>query len=31
MANMGWRPQPVEQRLEEVVRWTLDNTRWLDI
>jgi len=31
MANMGWRPQPVERRLEEVVRWTLDNTRWLDI
>ncbi len=31
MAAMGWLPQPVEQRLEEVVRWTLDNTRWLDI
>ena len=31
MANMGWVPQPVERRIEEVVRWTLDNTRWLDI
>jgi dTDP-glucose 4,6-dehydratase len=31
MANMGWTPKPVEQRLEEVVKWTLDNTRWLDI
>jgi len=31
MANMGWVPQPVEERIGEVVRWTLDNTRWLDI
>jgi dTDP-glucose 4,6-dehydratase len=31
MANMGWTPQPVADRIAEVVRWTLDNTRWLDI
>ena len=31
MLSMGWSPQPVERRIEEVVRWTLDNTRWLDI
>ena len=31
MLRMGWGPQPVERRIEEVVRWTLDNTRWLDI
>lgn len=31
MANMGWTPNPVAERIEEVVRWTLDNTRWLDI
>ena len=29
MLSMGWSPQPVEQRIEEVVRWTLDNDRWL--
>lgn len=29
LAQMGWTPQPVEQRLEQVVRWTLDNDRWL--
>ena len=31
MKSMGWEPKPVEQRLEEVVKWTLDNTRWLTI
>lgn len=31
MANMGWTPQPVEDRINEVVQWTLDNTRWLDL
>jgi len=28
---MGWLPQPVEQRLDQVVKWTLDNDRWLNI
>jgi dTDP-glucose 4,6-dehydratase len=31
MASMGWTPKPVEDRIAEVVHWTLDNTRWLDI
>lgn len=31
MANMGWTPKPVEDRIAEVVHWTLENTRWLDI
>jgi dTDP-glucose 4,6-dehydratase len=31
LANMGWTPQPVEDRINEVVQWTLDNTRWLDL
>ena len=31
MANMGWTPQPVEERIAEVVQWTLENRRWLDI
>ena len=31
MANMGWTPQPVEDRINEVVQWTLANTRWLDL
>ena len=29
LALMGWTPQPVEQRLQQVVQWTLDNPRWL--
>jgi dTDP-glucose 4,6-dehydratase len=29
MKDMGWTPQPIEQRLEEVIRWTLKNDRWL--
>jgi dTDP-glucose 4,6-dehydratase len=31
MANMGWTPQPVRERIAEVVQWTLDNRRWLDV
>jgi len=31
MANMGWTPKPVADRIEEVVNWTLNNTRWLNI
>ena len=31
MANMGWTPQPVRERIDEVVQWTLNNRRWLDI
>lgn len=29
LANMGWTPQPVEDRINEVVKWTLENDRWL--
>lgn len=31
MANMGWTPKPVHERIAEVVYWTLNNRRWLDI
>jgi len=31
LAQMGWIPQPIEQRLEQVVKWTLENQRWLSI
>ena len=31
MADMGWKPQPAFQRLESVIKWTLDNKRWLII
>lgn len=31
MKEMGWTPQPVEQRLEQVVNWSLENSRWLTI
>ena len=31
MARMGWSPKRVERRIEEVVRWTLENDRWLMI
>ncbi len=31
MKGMGWEPQPVHKRLEEVVKWTLENERWLTI
>jgi dTDP-glucose 4,6-dehydratase len=29
MKQMGWTPQPVEERIAEVVHWTLNNPRWL--
>jgi dTDP-glucose 4,6-dehydratase len=29
MKQMGWTPQPVEDRIAEVVQWTLNNPRWL--
>ena len=30
MKDMGWSPRRnLEQRLEEVVEWTLNNRRWL--
>lgn len=31
MKNLGWQPKPVDQRLEEVVNWTLNNERWLTL
>jgi dTDP-glucose 4,6-dehydratase len=31
MKKMGWEPQPVQERIKEVVHWTLENRRWLDI
>lgn len=32
MKSMGWEPQKdVKQRIEEVVEWTLNNERWLNI
>ena len=31
MSRMGWNPKPVGERINEVVQWTLDNTRWLNI
>ena len=30
MKRLGWEPKPVEERIHEVVHWTLENTRWLD-
>lgn len=29
LANEGWRPAPIERRLEELVNWTLENRQWL--
>ena len=29
MANMGWIPQSAFKRLESVIKWTLNNDRWL--
>jgi dTDP-glucose 4,6-dehydratase len=29
MARLGWEPQPVVERLQQVVQWTLENDRWL--
>ena len=31
MKNMGWTPQSAYKRLEQVIRWTLKNDRWLSI
>ena len=31
MKEMGWEPKPVQERIAEVVNWTLNNRRWLDI
>jgi dTDP-glucose 4,6-dehydratase len=31
MKDMGWEPQPVYKRLEETVKWTLQNDRWLSL
>lgn len=31
MKQMGWEPKPVQERIEEVVHWTLENRRWLDV
>ena len=29
MENMGWTPQSAFERLESVIKWTLENDRWL--
>jgi len=29
MENMGWKPESAFERLESVIKWTLDNNRWL--
>jgi dTDP-glucose 4,6-dehydratase len=29
MENMGWTPQPVRERLNQVIQWSLENNRWL--
>jgi hypothetical protein len=26
---MGWEPQPVRDRLNQVINWSLENNRWL--
>lgn len=31
MKFMGWEPQPVKERLIEVINWTLKNDRWLNL
>jgi dTDP-glucose 4,6-dehydratase len=31
MKQMGWEPKPVHERIAEVVKWTLENRRWLDV
>lgn len=31
MADLGWTPQPVKNRLAQVIDWTLENNRWLNI
>jgi dTDP-glucose 4,6-dehydratase len=29
MKSMGWTPQPVRERLSQVIDWSLENNRWL--
>ena len=29
MKTMGWTPQPVKDRLQQTINWTLTNDRWL--
>lgn len=31
MRQLGWTPQPVRDRLSEVVQWTLENERWIKL
>ena len=31
MKKLGWTPQPVRERLKEVVEWTLKNERWIKL
>ena len=31
MANMGWTPESAFHRLENTIKWTLENERWLAI
>ena len=31
MKRLGWTPQPVRDRLKEVVEWTLSNERWIKL
>jgi dTDP-glucose 4,6-dehydratase len=31
MKLMGWEPKPIEDRVKEVVQWTLDNPRWIKL
>ena len=31
MKEMGWEPQPAFERLKRVIKWSLDNPRWLSI
>ena len=31
MKQMGWEPKPIEERVKEVVKWTLDNPRWIKL
>jgi dTDP-glucose 4,6-dehydratase len=31
MKNLGWTPQPVKDRLQQTIEWTLKHDRWLSI
>ena len=31
MAKMGWTPESAFERLEQTIKWTLKNDRWLSI